>query len=451
VLAGTAALGACDSDDEPRPRAASGAPNVVVVMTDDQRADELEVMPRVKRLLARRGTVYSRSFASFPLCCPSRATFLTGQYAHNHGVRDNRAEAGGGVDALDDSETLPVWLGRAGYSTAHVGKYLNGYRGPDAPEGWDEWHATIDPTTYLSYGFSASRNGQVVRPRGYQGDWVTRRADALVGELPQPFFLSVAYLAPHEDRGLDRGRCRETARPAPRHFGRIPVSGFRPPPSFDEARAADKPSFIRAQPRLTPALERAQARAWACRRESLLTVDEGVGALVQALRSRGVLRDTLFVFTSDNGYFLGEHRLPDNKINVYEEAVRVPLVIRGPGVLTAKREPRLVTNVDLAATILDAAGAEAGREPDGISLLRRPPPGRVLLLENLAKGEPRFARYAAVRTRRHVYVEYENGERELYDLRRDPHQLRSRQASPALAGLRRRLERLRDCAGEDCR
>ena len=341
-----------------------------------------------------------------------------------------------------------MWLERAGYATAHVGKYLNGYRGPAAPEGWDQWHATLDPSTYRSYGFSASRNGQVVRPRGFQGDWVTRRATALAGELPRPFFLAVNYLAPHEDRALDRGRCRETARPAPRHFGRVPLSGFRPPPSFDEARMGDKPSFIRAQPRLGAVLERAQARAWACRRESLMSVDEGVAAVLRALRRRGVLRNTLVVFTSDNGYFLGEHRLPDNKINVYEEAVRVPLLMRGPGVRRGVREPRLVANVDLAATILDAAAAEAGVELDGVSLLRRPPAGRAILLENLATGEPRFTRYAAVRTPRRVYVEHENGERELYDLRRDPFQLRSGDRAPRLAA---RLERLRDCAGADCR
>ena len=449
-------MAGCDSGsgsrEEQRPRAARDAPNVVVVMTDDQRAGELGVMPRVRRLVGRRGTAFTRSFASFPLCCPSRATFLTGQYAHNHGVRDNRPAAGGGVEALEDSEALPVWLRRAGFATAHVGKYLNGYRGPEPPEGWNEWHATVDPTTYGSYGFAASRNGTVVHPRGFQGDWVTRRARALARRLPRPFFLSVAYLAPHEDRDLDRGRCRETARPAPRHLGRISVSRFRPAPSFDEARMADKPSFIRAQPLLAPALERAQARAWACRLESLMAVDEGVAALMRALRRRGVLRDTLFVFTSDNGYFLGEHRLPDNKINVYEEAVRVPLLMRGPGVRRNAREPRLTANVDLAATIVDAAGAEPGVELDGISLLRgRPPADRAILLENLATGQPRFTRYAAVRTPRWAYAEYEGGEYELYDLRRDPHQLRSLRRAKALPALRAKLERLRGCAGGDCR
>ena len=188
ALAALLAAAGCDSDEERVER-----PNVVVIMTDDQRVDEMAVLPAVRRLVVRPGAWFSRSFASFPLCCPSRATFLTGQYAHNHGVLDNRPPRGG-YDRLDSSETLPVWLQRAGYETAHVGKYLNGYgtaRPREVPPGWDEWHAVIDPTTYYYRGYVLNENGSVVRPRRYQTDELTRARAALpprcrAAVLPEP-------------------------------------------------------------------------------------------------------------------------------------------------------------------------------------------------------------------------------------------------------------------------
>ena len=455
LLAGAALIAAgCDSDDGPDNR-----PNVVVIMTDDQRVDEMAALPAVRRLVVRPGTYFTRSFASFPVCCPSRATLLTGQYAHNHGVLDIRPPRGG-YRRLDSDETLPVWLQRAGYETAHVGKYLNGYgtrRPREVPPGWDEWHGLVDPTTYHYRGYSLNENGSVVRPRRYQTDELTARAVGFVREADSPFLLSVAYLAPHDDRR--GGRCVESAKPAPRHAGRFASRRMPRPPSFGERDMSDKPSFLRGLP-FGPVEVEYVERQWRCRRESLLAVDEGVEQLVAALRRAGELENTLIVFTSDNGYLLGEHRLPDEKVNVYEESVRVPLAVRGPGIPAGRRVADPVANVDLAPTILDAAGAAAGLRMDGRSLLplaRRPGRhrNRPILLENLSQPfDRRFTPYTAVRIADFVYAEHENGERELYDLERDPDELRSVHDAPGYLGIRDRLarvlQRLRSCEGRGC-
>jgi N-acetylglucosamine-6-sulfatase len=457
LVAAAALLAAgCDSDEQRPPE----RPNVVVIMTDDQRVDDLAAMPAVRRLIVRQGTSFANSFASFPLCCPSRATFLTGQYAHNHGVEDNRPPLGG-YYALDGEETLPVWLQRAGYETAHIGKYLNGYGSRDpgeVPTGWDNWQGTVDPSTYLYWGYTLNDNGRLVRPPGYQTDELTSRAVRFLRGADEPFFLSLAYLAPHNDRtpplpefGALPG-CLGSAKPAPRHSGlyagrRMPTS-----PSFNEADMSDKPSFVRSLPRLGARDRIRIERDWRCRRESLAAVDEGVTRIVEELRDSRRLEHTLILFTSDNGFLLGEHRLPNNKINVYEEAVRVPLAIRGPGFPAGERVSDPVANIDLAPTIVDAAGAEPGLEMDGVSLLSGGPRrARPIVLENRARPfEARYAPYSAVRLGFIEYVEYVNGESELYDLSRDPHQLRARRGArpPEVVAL---LERLRDCQGSGCR
>jgi arylsulfatase A-like enzyme len=283
------------------------------------------------------------------------------------------------------------------------------------------------------------------------------RALTLLEDPDAPFFLAVSYLSPHDDRL--GGRCIQSAKPTPRHAGRFARVRMPRSPSFGERDMSDKPSFLRRLPFGRAAARYAQ-RQWRCRRESLLDVDEGVERIVAALERSGRLDNTLVVFTSDNGYLLGEHRLPDEKVNLYEESVRVPLALRGPGVPEGTRVPDPVANIDLAPTILDAAGARAGVEMDGRSLLplaRSPGSrrGRPILLENLARPfDRRFTRYTAIRTSRFVYAEYANGERELYDLRRDPHQLRSAHRAPGYRGVRRRLARrlasLRECTGRDC-
>ena len=378
-------------------------PNVVVVMTDDQTVESLRVMPRVDSMLRDEGVEFTNNFASNPLCCPSRATYLTGQYPHNHGVLRNVAP-NGGYAALDGSSTLPVWLQRAGYATVHIGKYLNGYGREDpaeVPPGWDEWRGSVDPTTYSMYGYTLNENGalttygdpDVEDPAAYQTDVYARKAvDVIERRAPdeRPFFLSVAPLAPHgeSDLGADDPPDGEPGpRAAPRHEGAFAAEPLPQPPSFNEADLSDKPAEIQALPPIGPNAAATIATRYRNRLETLLAVDDMVGAIVTALRRAGELDETVIVFTSDNGFLHGEHRIRQGKQHLYEESIRVPLIIRAPDLPEGATRTQPVANVDLAATILDYAEADGERAPDGRSLRRlardrRLEPGRAILIEN---------------------------------------------------------------------
>ena len=467
VIAAALAVAASSSaDQEAAARAQQQAkPNIVVVMTDDQTVESMRVMTNVQRLLGAEGTTFANSFASYPLCCPSRATFITGQYGHNHTIMGNRPPIGGYEKlAPTHSNTLPAWLAAAGYHTLHIGKYLNGYgrtNPREVPAGWTEWYGSIDPTTYQFYNYTLNENRTLVRygsgPEHYQADVYTAKAVAAVRRLApaaKPFFLSLAYLAPHSGGPREAGDPRNLATPvpAPRHRDRFASEPMPTPPSFNEADVSDKPNAIQRRPLMTAQRVAAVTEMYRQRLESLLAVDEGVAQLVEALRATGELDNTLVVFTTDNGFFHGEHRVPNGKVQAYEPSIRVPLVLRGPGVARGVRRTQPAINVDLAATILDAADARAGRTLDGRSLLplsrdHRVLPGRDVLLETPT--------YSAIRTPRYVYVEHTTGERELYDLAADPHQLTSRHGDAALAPLRaelaRRLALLRACKGSACR
>jgi N-acetylglucosamine-6-sulfatase len=444
----------------PRPR-----PNIVFVMSDDQTVESMRVMTNVNELLARQGATFANNFASFPLCCPSRATYLTGQYGHNHTIMGNAAPQGG-YDKLRATEanTLPAWLRAAGYQTVHIGKYLNGYgrtQPTHVPAGWSEWYGSIDPSTYRFYDYTLNENGRLVNygsgPQNYQADVYTAKAVDVVRRLAprsEPFFLSVAYLAPHSGgpRESDDPANQATPVPAPRHRNRFANEALPQPASFNEADVSDKPAVVRNR-RLLPARRIAGVTEnYRQRLESLLAIDEGVAAIVGALRTAGELDNTLFVYTADNGFFHGEHRIPAGKVQVYEPSIRVPLVVRGPGVPRGVRMTQASVNVDLATTLADAANARPGRTGDGISLLgllanRTRFLGRDILLET--------PQYSAIHTPRYVYTEYANGERELYDLVADPQQLASRHADSGASEIRtelaRRLASLRRCSGASCR
>jgi N-acetylglucosamine-6-sulfatase len=440
-------------------------PNVLVLMTDDQTVESLRVMPNVNSLLARQGVTFTNSFASFPLCCPSRATFITGQYGHNHTIMGN-APPSGGYDKLapTHANTLPAWLQRAGYRTVHLGKYLNGYgraRPLEVPAGWSEWYGSTDPSTYRFYNYTLNENGRLVTygtgPANYQADVYNRKAVEIVRRLapaPQPFFLSVAFLAPHSGgpRDPDDLGGIGSPSPAPRHRNAFANQPLPTPPSLNEADVSDKPAAIRNRRVIPTAQLNAIRENYQQRLESLLAVDEAVRDILSALEATGELDRTLVVFTADNGFFHGEHRVPAGKVLVYEPSVRVPLIIRGPGLPRGVQRPNLVANVDLAATILDAAGGRADRRLDGRSLLpfARDPlvrSGRDVLLETPS--------YSAIRTPQHVFVQHSSGEQELYDLVADPHQLQNLAADPRFTALKNdlgaRLARLRTCAGDACR
>jgi arylsulfatase A-like enzyme len=361
----------------------SKRPNVVVVMTDDQTQASLSAMPTVSSELVAKGTTFANNFTNWPLCCPSRATFYTGQYAHNHRVLGNEPPDGG-FGRFDDRSTLPVWLAAAGYRAIHVGKYLNGYGEPGSdptyvPPGWSEWYATSNGTTQRVYDYQLNQNGSLVsygaEPEAFKQDVLTDLAvDAIDRSAPGgPFFLGVMYTAPHQGGPNPNPQppldCANTAKPAPRHATALDDAPLPLPPSFNEGDVADKPLAIQD---LEPIDEGAAAniqRHYRCRLESLLSVDEGVGRILTALADAGELENTLVVFTSDNGYFAGEHRVRMGKNRIYEEAVRVPLVIRGPGMRAGATVRDLTVNADLAPTILEATGATAGVAQDGRSLL----------------------------------------------------------------------------------
>ncbi|HSI79808.1 MAG TPA: sulfatase [Solirubrobacterales bacterium] len=451
---------------------AANRPNIVVVMTDDQDARSLRAMPKTRRLLGDRGTTFTQAYASFPLCCPSRATFLTGQHSHNHGVYSNTVE--GGLLQLDDSNTLPVWLRDAGYFTAHVGRYLNGYGLPlgraitlgearrEVPPGWNRWIGLSGRRAYRLYNYLLNQNGLLRRvgrkARHYQTDVLGRIASRLIRRQAgggRPLFLSLATLAVHAELRPAKGEW-DPPRPAPRHRGASKRKPNRlrwlPPASFNEADVSDKPDLVEKLPRFDAeqgARIRAVSRA---RWESLMAIDDAVAAIVRALAERGELANTIFIFSSDQGVILGEHRIPGGKRWLYEESARVPLIIRGPGIPAGARRGQMVSNVDLAPTILDAAGAEAGLAIDGISLLplARDPDAarsRAILLES----ERDDLTYSGVRARGWAYLEHGPGAEELYDMRADRFQLESLHESPDHAGiklaLRGTLEALRDCEG----
>jgi arylsulfatase A-like enzyme len=460
----------------------STRPNIVVLMTDDQTAASVQFMPEVTRLLAGKGTTFENHFASYPLCCPARTTYLTGQYAHNHHVAYNDAPTGGYTAFRGRRRIVPAALQRAGYTTVHIGKYLNGYgllHPTDVPFGWDDWQATVDPSTYRYYGFTLNQNGRLhhVAPNEYQTDVETRLASLAIrreARAGHPFFLDVAFLAPHavarETSGLDPVDERAVGPGRHRHGIRFPVPQRRdrsrfdnePLPDaegFDEPDVTDKPANIQVRPLFT-ALELASiVRNYHLRLETLLAVDRGVARIVHALTETHHLRDTYVILVSDNGYFHGEHRIPFGKYLPYEPSIRVPLVVRGPHVLEGVRTDALTSDVDLPATILDVAHARAPRRLDGRSLVpllrgrHFRHPRRAVLLESGANpvGAPV---YVGLRTRRYKYVEYLTGERELYDLRQDPHELTNIAGTPAARVVQRRLaqqlEAVRRCRGRRC-
>jgi arylsulfatase A-like enzyme len=447
-------------------------PNIIVLETDDQTFAEMEVLPNVRRLIGDEGVTFDNHFVSFSLCCPSRATFLTGQYSHNNGVRNNGLPDGG-YEKLDSTNTLPVWLQRAGYYTVHLGKYLNGYgrRNPlEIPPGWSEWRGSVDPFTYRFYGYALNENGvlttycAVINPSCYQTDVYRDKANEIIRRRAPsgPFFMWVAWLAPHSGgpRENDDPRgVQATPLPAPRHKDALSGTPLPRSPNFNELDVSDKPLVIRRRPLMTPRRIAAVQENWQQRRESLMAVDEAVASIVETLRQTGELDNTLLVFTSDNGFFHGEHRIPSGKVQYFEESIHVPLLMRWTGNRSLPRgvhARQLASNIDHAATIIAAAGASPGRALDGVSLLqlwrdRGRELGRDLLVDNM----PGPVHFDAIRTRRYKYVEHVNGDREVYDLARDPYELESQHANPtydaAKASLAARLHELVKCAGANCR
>jgi N-acetylglucosamine-6-sulfatase len=470
--------------------APAARPNFIVILTDDQdlTLGSLDHMPRTRDLIARQGMTFSNYFVPLSLCCPSRATILTGLYPHNHKVYTNFPPDGGfeRFDELRHQEaTLATALHAAGYRTALIGKYLNGYpNGQEkswVPPGWDEWASPVGGSPYAAYRFTLNENGQTVKYASTAGDYMTdvlaRKATAFVRNAAsaagngQPFFLFLATFAPHKP-----------STPAKRHAGLFTDLKAPRTPSFNEADVSDKPDGVRKLPRLTPAQINTIDVLYRKQMLSLQAVDEAVAALVKALQETGALANTYIVFTSDNGFHMGQHRLEPGKYTAYETDIHVPLLIRGPGVAAGSRADALAVSVDLAPTLAELAGARLRGNPDGrslVPLLRGQLQGqtpeewrRMVLLEQFAfpSAPPRasetleppdpqdekatdYPAHVGLRTADFKVVAYENGEREVYDLRSDPDELvnlKSRVGKAWLMRLSQMAKTLGKCAGASC-
>ena len=482
LVAGAAIFGPllmeADGEDGAAP---AEQPNFILITTDDLDARSVGEMRATQRQIGARGITFANSFVSFPLCCPSRATGLTGQYAHNHHVLHN-APPTGSFTRFDSSNTLPLWLQQAGYYTAHVGKYLLFYeQTPDlVPAGWDGWWTLtgcsdcrpVDRLAHVHryYGYRMNENGALVDYGSGEADYLTdvlaNRVTQVIREraaTTQPFFIAFSPLAPHGGQPQPSPNPPQDCLgggvpiPAPRHAHAFDAAPLPQTPSFDEADLSDKPGSMQSRPAFTSGDIAQMTTRWRCRLESLLALDEAVANVIGTLAETGELDNTYVIFTSDNGFFFGEHRIPTEKLLLYEEGIRVPLLIRGPGIEPATTSSELVSNVDIARTIVEAAGATAGLPQDGLSLLdiaRKPQDelGRDILLQTV--GVPPTVGGTGIRNQRYAYFEHETAERELYDLKRDPFQLQSRHLDPQYANvveaLSQRLAAMRSCAGAAC-
>lgn len=446
-------------------------PNIVVIMTDDQRdADPLERMPKTQAAMVQHGIRFLNSFVVNPVCCASRASFLTGQYSHNDNVWDNKSgERPGGFKSFKgDDNTIACWMQQSGYRTALIGKYLNGYgKAPDyIPPCWSYWWGLTQPFRY--YDYEANDNGEVKRygtkAKDYQEDVVSGLAQKFIAGSTQPFFLWVTAIAPHAGYP-------GTNVPVPpkRYKGAFKDLQLPRPPNFNEHDFSDKPRFLRKhQARMDRLSVKLAAQSYRLRAETVLAADDMVGAVIDELQSLGLLENTYVVFTSDNGYFNGEHRLPIGKHLLYEEALRVPLVIRGPQVPEAETRLQMVNNLDLTATLVELAGATAGRTADGRSLvpLFSSPDlaWRTAMLVEGVDALPNaddmvYGYYSGVRTADYKYAEHVNDKElyvgnEFYDLVADSYEVQSRPDDPQYSGivdqLKALLAGLRSCAGGDC-
>jgi arylsulfatase A-like enzyme len=419
----------------------------VVILTDDQRWDTLWAMPTVQSELVGHGVTFSNAFVVNPTCCPSRASFLTGQFSHTTGVYRNRAPFGA-FASFHDGTTLATALHGDGYRTGLFGKYLNYYEQDDAgyvPPGWDRWVAFVTQHGNGDYfDYDVTVNGSVVHyadaPADYSTDVLAGYAASFIHSTPAstPLFLWLALKAPHGPMT-----------PAPNYedaFSDLPP--WRPP-SYNEADVSDKPAYVRATPKLDATARADLDETRLDQYRTLLSADDAVQVVLDKLAGTGRLSNTVLVFASDNGYLWGEHRWEGKQVP-WEESLRIPLVIRFDALGAAPRtESRMALNVDLAPTVAELAGVTLpGTEGRSLVPLLRNDPVRWrsdFLVEHLVddQAEQVVPTYCAVRNGRYLYASYTTGEEELYDLRTDPFELQNVASNAAyhatLVSLRARL------------
>ncbi|HEY6654941.1 MAG TPA: sulfatase [Solirubrobacterales bacterium] len=485
-----------------RSHAASSKPNVIMFTTDDQTVRDLIAMPKTQALIGAQGANFLHAYVSMSLCCPSRITVQTGEYAHNHHVMGNTPPQGG-YGVFNDKNDLPVWLQQAGYRTIHIGKMPNGF-GTETnetyvPPGWGpynggagrgEFYGFIKPPSAYT-DFALDENGVLAQypPDAYQtdvyADLAVDRIDAhFTNHSNDPLYMQVQFFAPHDP-----------ATPATKYQNAFATTPLPIDPSFNEKNVKDKPGWIRKISRFGPGLIAKIQTRYQHRLETLLSVDDAIERIVNQLSASGQLGNTYLIFTSDNGFMQGQHRLHQGKFAPYEASIQVPLLIRGPGIPAG--QPRaLVWNGDITDTILKIADAQPGLPQDGRSLLpyardpslasTRPilietgPPGATnepgtpvsaasanrrvhfsKYVKNLDQDHTAqiaraivAPRYRAIRTGRYLLVKYSDGSRELYDLKRDPLELKSKYKDsryfPVRKFLLKKLKGLVLCQGTDC-
>jgi N-acetylglucosamine-6-sulfatase len=464
LLGGLAVGSGFDAAGRPRPAAAK-RPNVVFVLTDDLAWNLVRYMPNVRRL-QRRGLTFSRYFVTDSLCCPSRSSIFSGRFPHDTGVFTNMGPDGGFQQFHDrgwESRTFATALRPRGYRTAMMGKYLNGYFPVTrfVPPGWRTWN--VAGNAYGEFNYNLNQNGQLVHHAGAPEDYLT---DVLAGQgagfiddaaaAHRPFALEIATFAPHAPYT-----------PAPRDANRFPGVGAPRGPAFDRNNV-DPPPWLGQRPPLTGQQIADIDGAFRKRVQAVQAVDALIGRLEATLRARGLADDTYIVFSSDNGYHMGEHRLMPGKMTAFDSDVRVPLIVAGPGVPRGRTTSRIAMNVDLYPTFVQLAGGTADRSVDGhslVSLLHGRNPARwrtAALIEHhgpdLAGSDPDHPRpgsgnptsYEAIRLPEAVYVEYRGSAREYYRIDRDPAERVNRFGGVSArdrARLHRTLRGLATCHG----
>ncbi len=442
-------------------------PNIVFILTDDLSWNLVQYMPNV-RAMERDGMTFQNYFVTDSLCCPSRASIFTGRYPHNHGVLTNTAPYGGfsAFRRGAQSSTFATGIKASGYRTALMGKYLNGYQPEDRiPPGWSDWQVTDGG--YKGFNYNLSANGWLAHfgraRRAYMTDVLRRRGKAFISHAARaktPFMLEISTFAPHRP-----------STPAPRDSHDFP--GLQAPrdAQFD-VEPQNAPAWLRDRAPLRDDEKLALDTEFRKRAQSVQAVDELVGQVRRLLKQRHLLRNTYIVFSSDNGYHMGERRLLAGKMTAYDSDVRVPLIVVGPGITPGSTTTQLAENIDLAPTFMHIAGVTPSANVDGeglLPLLHGSTPfdwrDEVLIEHHhppTANGDPDHQAvtsgdppsYEALRSAHMLYVEYDTGDREWYDLDSDPDEmdnLYDRLDQPSRDELHARLTALEGCAGASCR
>lgn len=498
-----------------------GAPNILFILTDDMRLDELAYMPKLKRLLTDQGATFSNYFVNVPVCCPSRVTTLRGQYAHNTGVEQNGGANGGFYTAYTlgvEQSTIATWIQQNGYRTGLFGKYLNGYPSGAklryVPPGWSDWRSPISGFPDSGFNYTINENRELVQygsqPEEYATDVYATLVDQFIRDSVTqgtPFFAYLAVHAPHIP-----------AVPAPRHANLFPGIEAPRTPNFNERDVSDKPEYIASLPRVSVGSRERIDNLFRLRIQTLQAVDDAIEKLYGTLQATGQLDNTYIVFASDNGFHLGNHRMPAGKQTPYEEDIHVPLIVRGPGIAAGTVINQIAGNTDLAPTFAQMAQVVPPDFMDGRSLLpllQGTPPTmwrQVFLIDTWrlikmaplppstdeapsSTGEPLdsgtgvtlnevaqsatlgddeaailaasqsasavpmpkvigdIPEYHGIRGRGFVYIEYEDGFKEFYDLLADPYELDNLAGQLDAASqqaLSERVSRLTTCQGAAC-